>query len=281
MKLIIATIVLGAGLALAGGQSGISYGMAPLFAWCVGIAFASQWLAFIPSYLKQTERFYDLIGSVTYFSVIGMALLLGHPSDPRSQLLAILIAIWAIRLGSFLFHRIYQDGSDSRFDKIKPNPLRFLGAWSLQGFWVAMTAACALAAMTSIKTAPLFLMDAIGMGLWLLGFTVEVIADQQKRNFRKEFGSSGFITSGLWSISRHPNYLGEIALWVGIALLAMPVLQGWQWLTVASPLFVYLLLTRVSGIPLLEQKSDKKWGDNEDYLSYKANTPVLFPRLRS
>jgi steroid 5-alpha reductase family enzyme len=279
VKLIIATIVLAAGLALAGGQFGISYGIAPLFAWCVGIALALQWLAFVPAYLRQTERFYDLTGSVTYLSVIAVALLLGHPSDPRSLVLAILIAIWAIRLGSFLFRRIHQDGSDSRFDKIKPHPLRFLGAWSLQGFWVAMTAACALAAMTSVKTEPLSLVDAIGIGLWFLGFTVEVIADRQKRSFRKEFGSNGFITTGLWSISRHPNYLGEIVLWVGIALLAIPVLQGWQWLTVASPLFVYLLLTRVSGIPLLEQKSDKKWGDNEKYLRYKANTPVLLPRL--
>ena len=279
MKLIIATIVLGAGLALAGGQFGISYGIAPLFAWCVGIALALQWLAFVPAYLRQTERFYDLTGSLTYLSVIAVALLLGHPSDPRSLVLAILIAIWAIRLGSFLFRRIHQDGSDSRFDKIKPHPLRFLGAWSLQGFWVAMTAACALAAMTSVKTEPLSLVDAIGIGLWFFGFTVEVVADRQKRSFRKEFGSSGFITTGLWSISRHPNYLGEIILWVGIALLAIPVLQGWQWLTVASPLFVYLLLTRVSGIPLLEQKSDKKWGDNEEYLRYKANTPVLIPRL--
>ncbi|MEH6515354.1 MAG: DUF1295 domain-containing protein [Halioglobus sp.] len=279
MKLIIATIVLGAGLALAGGQFGISYGIAPLFAWCIGIALALQWLAFVPAYLRQTERFYDLTGSLTYLSVIAVALLLGHPSDPRSLVLAILIAIWAIRLGSFLFRRIHQDGSDSRFDKIKPHPLRFLGAWSLQGFWVAMTAACALAAMTSEKTVPLSLVDAIGIGLWFFGFTVEVVADRQKRSFRKEFGSSGFITTGLWSISRHPNYLGEIILWVGIALLAMPVLQGWQWVTAASPLFVYILLTRVSGIPLLEKKSDKRWGDNEDYQRYKANTPVLLPRV--
>ncbi|MEH6608025.1 MAG: DUF1295 domain-containing protein [Halioglobus sp.] len=278
MKLIIATIVLAAGLALAGGQFGISYGIAPLFAWCVGIALVLQWLAFVPAYLRQTERFYDLTGSLTYLSLITIALLLGHPSDPRSLVLAILIAIWAIRLGSFLFRRIHQDGSDSRFDKIKTNPLRFLGAWSLQGFWVAMTAACALAAMTSEKTVPLSLVDAIGIGLWFFGFTVEVVADRQKRSFRKEFGSSGFITTGLWSISRHPNYLGEIILWVGIALLAMPVLQGWQWLTAASPLFVYILLTRVSGIPLLEKKSDKRWGDNEEYQRYKANTPVLLPR---
>ena len=159
MKLIIATIFLGAGLALAGGQFGIAYGIAPLFAWCVGIALALQWLVFVPSYLRQTERFYDLTGSVTYLSVIAIALLLGHPSDPRSLMLAVLIAIWAIRLGSFLFRRIHQDGSDSRFDKIKTHPLRFLGAWSLQGFWVAMTAACALAAMTSVKTEPLSLVD--------------------------------------------------------------------------------------------------------------------------
>jgi len=68
-------------------------------------------------------------------------------------------------------------------------------------------------------------------------------------------------------------------LWIGIAIIAIPILQGWQWVAMISPLFVTLLLTRVSGVPQLERKADKKWGGQGDYETYKRNTPVLIPRL--
>ena len=84
-----------------------------------------------------------------------------------------------------------------------------------------------------------------------------------------------FINTGLWAWSRHPNYFGEIVLWIGVAVIALPVMKGWQFLTLISPVFVYLLLTKISGIPLLENKSDEKWGGQEDYEKYKADTPVL------
>jgi len=267
-------------LALAGSHSGSVYLGLPVFAWCVLLAFGLQWLAFIPAYLRQTEKFYDLTGSLSYISVVFVAVLMSGHTDSRSLLLAALIIIWALRLGSFLFLRILADGSDSRFDKIKPRPISFLATWSLQGLWVSMTAGCALAAITTDTVKPLTLLDLIGIVLWLLGFALEVIADRQKRRFRQLHGSGQFITTGLWSRSRHPNYLGEIMLWLGVALLAAPALQGWQWVTAISPLFVYLLLTRVSGIPLLERKSDQKWGDDPQYLAYEAKVPVLVPGFR-
>ena len=89
-----------------------------------------------------------------------------------------------------------------------------------------------------------------------------------------------FIQTGLWSRSRYPNYFGEIVLWVVVMIIALPVLQGWQWVALISPVFVTLLLTRVSGIPLLEKKADQKWGRQEDYEAYKKHTPVLIPRLK-
>ena len=116
--------------------------------------------------------------------------------------------------------------------------------------------------------------------IWLTGFTIEVMADRQKSRFRADPANRGrFISTGLWSRSRHPNYFGEITLWVGILLIAAPTLRGWQWVAVLSPLFVTVLLTRVSGIPLLEKKADTKWGDDPAYQEYKASTPVLIPRL--
>ncbi|MEM9656608.1 MAG: DUF1295 domain-containing protein, partial [Actinomycetota bacterium] len=107
----------------------------------------------------------------------------------------------------------------------------------------------------------------------------EVVADRQKSTWRADPANAGtFITGGLWSWSRHPNYFGEFLLWVGIAIIAIPVLQGWQYLTLLSPVFVYVLLNRISGVPLLERKADRKWGGQEDYETFKANTPVFFLR---
>ena len=265
-------------LGFAGAQNGTQFQGIPVFALCGLSAFLIQWLAFIPAFKFQTEMFYDLTGSITYLLVITMALALAPDIQARPLVIALLIGVWAVRLGSFLFNRITQDGSDSRFDDIKPNFGRFLVTWSLQGLWVFVTSAAALAAMTSGNQTPIGIIGLIGIGLWVAGFIIEVLADSQKRAFRSNpRNKDTFIQSGLWAYSRHPNYFGEILLWIGIAILAFPALQGWQWATLISPLFVFLLLTKVSGVPLLEAKADKRWGDNPDYQDYKANTPVLFP----
>ncbi|MGD8865403.1 MAG: DUF1295 domain-containing protein, partial [Anaerolineales bacterium] len=104
-------------------------------------------------------------------------------------------------------------------------------------------------------------------------------ADAQKSRFKADPNNEGdFISSGLWAWSRHPNYFGEIMLWIGVALIAAPVLRGWQWVTMISPVFVTLLITQVSGVPMLEKRADETWGGQEDYEQYKKNTPVLIPR---
>jgi steroid 5-alpha reductase family enzyme len=280
MKAILIIYLIAGVMAWAGSTGSSVYGGAPVFAVCAVLIFALQWLAFIPAYLNQSEKYYDLVGSLTYTSAILLALFLSGEPDSRSLLISVLVIVWAARLGSFLFKRISEDGSDSRFDKIKPDPVRFFVTWSLQGLWVLMTAGCALAAISSRQDVPMGLLDAAGAALWLFGFAIEVVADRQKRQFRKQQGSEGFIKSGLWAYSRHPNYLGEIILWIGIALLALPALAGWQMLTLVSPIFVFFLLTRISGIPMLERKADKRWGEDPEYLAYKAATPVLIPGLR-
>jgi steroid 5-alpha reductase family enzyme len=190
------------------------------------------------------------------------------------------VAVWAIRLGSFLFGRIRKAGKDDRFDEIKPSFIRFLNVWTIQGLWVTFTMAAALVAITTATRKELDLFAIVGFLVWIFGFAIEVVADSQKSRFSANPDNKGkFIQTGLWSRSRHPNYFGEIMLWVGIAIIALPVLQGWQWFALISPFFVTLLLTRVSGVPLLEKKADKKWGGQEDYESYKKRTPVLIPKL--
>jgi len=273
-------VLLGFLFALAGSQGGSSVAGIPLFALLVGLVFLVQWIVFIPSYLQQTEKFFDITGSVTYVSVTILALLFSTDVDARAILLTVLVVIWAIRLGTFLFTRIKKAGKDDRFDELKPSFFRFLNVWTIQALWVTFTAAAALIAISSTNRKELDAFAIIGLLVWVVGFGIEVVADTQKSKFSADPANKGkFIQTGLWSRSRHPNYFGEIVLWVGVAIIALPVLQGWQWVALISPVFVTLLLTRVSGVPLLEAKSDKKWGGQPAYETYKKNTPVLIPRL--
>ncbi len=276
-------ILIGAGMALAGSQQGVRLatpiGTWPVFALCAAMAFAINWLAFSLAWRAQTERYYDLTGSLTYVVVTLFGLATIPTLDPRRMLLAGLILIWAGRLGTFLFRRISRDGSDGRFDPIKPSFPRFLMAWTLQALWVLITVGSALAAITTERAGEI---DAFAIGgalLWLAGFTLEVVADMQKSRFRAQPEHRGrFIDVGLWRWSRHPNYFGEILLWCGVAIAAFPALQGGQHLTLISPLFVYALLTRVSGIPMLEARGRRRWGDDPDYRAYCERTPALVPR---
>ncbi len=273
-----AVLAVGAVVCWFGAAGGKQVGAFPVFAIGGVLAFGINAAAFIPAYRSQTEHYYDLAGSLTYIAVTGTGLFLGA-LDARAVLLAVLVAIWAARLGSFLFVRIRSVGKDGRFDEIKPSASRFLLAWLLQGLWVLLTLACALAAMTSKAPAPLGSLALLGTLVWLAGFAIEVTADYQKSRFRRNPANRGrFIDTGLWAWSRHPNYFGEIVLWTGIALIALPALQGFQHLTLISPLFVYLLLTRVSGVPLLESRALERWGDCDEYRAYQERTPVLFPR---
>ena len=272
-------ILVGLGLAWAGSRGGVTVAGLPLFAFSVVLAFAIQWLAFIPAYLLQNERFFDLTGSLTYITVTLLAVLLSPAADARSLLLLVLVLIWAVRLGTFLSRRTHKAGKDARFDEIKPSFVRFLLTWTLQGLWVSFTLAAALAAITTASRREPGLLFFIGVLVWLGGFAIEAVADAQKNRFRSDPDNAGeFIRTGLWAWSRHPNYFGEIVLWTGVAIIALPVLQGWQWVTIISPIFVTLLLTRISGVPLLEKRADEKWGGREDYEAYKTRTPVLIPR---
>lgn len=273
-------ILIGGLVAWAGSQGGHTIAGVPVLALAVGLAYLIQWLVFIPSYLRQTEKFFDLTGSLTYVSVTTLALLLSPGLDARAVLLWALVVIWAARLGTFLYRRIKQAGKDDRFDELKPSFIRFLNVWTIQGLWITFTAAAAWVAITSAKRADLDVLAIVGLLVWVTGFAIEVIADLQKSRFNANPANKGkFIQTGLWSRSRHPNYFGEIMLWVGVAIIVLPVLQGWNWIALISPIFVTLLLTRVSGVPLLEKKADKKWGGQPDYEAYKQRTPVLIPRL--
>lgn len=283
---IIICICLGLAMSWAGSDGGLRVGSIPLFLLCGMLGFVLHWLMFVPAYAFQTEHYFDLTGSLSFIGTILLANWLIADSsimdNTRSALLSFMVLAWAIRLGSFLFSRVRRDGEDRRFRDIKPLFMRFLLTWTLGGLWVLITVAAALAAITSGRTLPLDISAYIGAALWFLGFLFETIADRQKTTFRANPDNKGqFIRSGLWSVSRHPNYFGEMTLWIGVAIVAAPVLQGWQVLTLVSPVFVVLLICRVSGIPLLEARAEKKWGNDPSYQEYVHNTPVLIPGIKT
>jgi len=272
-------IVIGALISWAGSDGGDRFGTLPVFAMCGALAFAVNWISFIPAAIKQTEHYYDLTGGITYITVTVVALLLSGPLDPRSAIVAGMVLFWSVRLASFLFMRISRAGKDGRFDNIKNRPRRFFLAWTLQGLWVLLTAACALAVITGGNRESLGIIGYVGIAVWSIGILIEIVADQQKTAFRANPDNQGrFIKTGLWAWSRHPNYFGEIVLWTGMAIIAIPVLEGWQWATLISPVFVTFLLTKVSGVPMLEEAADERWGGQDDYEAYKKNTPVLVMR---
>ena len=247
------------------------------------LAFLIQWVAYIPAYTFQTEKFYDLTGTLTYLTVVWFTYMLSNSAGELkigNLILALLISIWAVRLGSFLFLRIHKAGEDKRFRTIKPSASQFFMTWTLQGFWVSICSMCALTAISSEVGVVVNVFFYIGFALFLIGFSIEVIADNQKNTFRSlEENKDKFIATGLWAKSRHPNYVGEIMLWTGIALIALPSLSGTQYLTLISPVFTYILLVHISGVRMLEDMGNKKWGHLEEYKNYKDKTPRIIPKL--
>jgi len=272
----ILSILIGLLIAVAGSDGSETYNGMSLFIICASVSFVLHWIIFIPSFAFQTEHYFDLTGSISYLSAVALAFYLNPSVDPRDLLIGLLIVVWAVRLGSFLFMRVKQDGKDDRFTIMKTQFHWFLMTWTLGGLWVFLTMAAGLAAITSDTTKPFGLMAYLGLALWIFGFSIEVIADRQKRVFKKnQQKDKEFITSGLWAWSRHPNYFGEITLWIGLTLIALPVLSGWQLVTLISPVFVYILLTKISGIPLLENRGMKKWVSDPEYIDYVNRTPAL------
>ena len=244
------------------------------------LIFCIQWVSFIPAFIFQTEKFYDLTGSITYLTAVFYTLYVTGSNNLSDLIIVACVSVWAIRLGSFLFMRIHKVGEDRRFRTIKPNFTRFLMTWTLQGMWVSMCLLCVLTALSSYSGVIMNSIFFIGLIVFILGLSIEIIADYQKTVFRRNIENKDkFITTGLWSLSRHPNYFGEILLWTGIAVMSISSLQGLQFITLISPIFVYILLVYISGIRILEDQAKKKWGHLDSFKEYLKNTPRLFFKI--
>ena len=277
----IISIAIGILVALATSQNSINFFGFPLLIICFIYCYLIHWIFFIHGYVNQTEHYFDAIGSVTFVSL--SVLLIFVIQDFYAFLICSLVAIWSLRLGSFLFKRVKKAGRDTRFIEMKKDFFWFFLTWNLSALWVFLSYVAGIVAVTSKYSYELSFTEIIfcifGFFIWLIGFLIEVIADNQKKKFKEDIKNKDhFISHGLWSWSRHPNYFGEIILWLGISIIAFPIFRGWDYIALISPIFVYYLLVNISGIPMLEKAADAKWGKDENYIAYKNKTNILFPR---
>jgi steroid 5-alpha reductase family enzyme len=269
-------------VAIAASVDGVFFSGIPIILLCAIVSFLTHWMIAAPSLITSSEKYFDFTGMVATLLVVLTAMFAllssGAQVSIRSVFVASFVSVWTLRLGIFLYKRIVKAGEDIRFRDIKKSLPKFLMTWTLSALWVFLTTVNAITLIALNPLEPIGIFFIMGALLWLLGFGFEVIADRQKKHFSEQPKNEGrFITQGLWSVSRHPNYFGEIILWAGIAIISLPFLSGWQFVTLVSPVFVFLLLTRISGLPFLEDKAEKKWGEDKDYIEYKKRTPILVP----
>jgi steroid 5-alpha reductase family enzyme len=241
------------------------------------IALALNGAFFAVAAVRKTDVVTDLSYSLT-FALLAVVLPFTGAGDTVQWVASLLVLIWAIRLGAYLFRRILRMKVDHRFDEMRDKPLRFARFWLLQAISVAVIM-LPVSYLLDRDEAPGFgAWAAVGAAVWLAGLVVEAVADAQKSAFRgNEANRDRFVDSGLWRYSRHPNYFGEILVWWGIFLYAIPFLHGAAFAVVIGPIFITVLLLFVSGIPLLERSADKKYGDDPAYIEYKRQTSILVP----
>lgn len=253
----------------------------------VCIAFGMQMVVFIlHAAPNRSEKYFDVTGSITFLTTVVYSFLKGNktPAFDRPTLVSFCVLAWAIRLGTFLLRRILRDKHDRRMKEFKANLVLFAGTWSMQGSWVSVVALPAyLLNLSPESSSALGWVDALGLFIWASGWALQLTADYQKWAFRNEDQNKNrFITAGVWRYSRHPNYFGEMALWFGLSLVAWNDIGGDDgMLAFASPLFTVFLLSFLSGIPLLEQYANRKWGKDKQYMEYKAQTSILIPWIPS
>ena len=240
------------------------------------ITFFIQIIFFIVASSFKTDKVTDLSYGLTFIT-IALIFLAKSAQNPVHFLIAGLVLVWAIRLTGYLFIRILKTTKDERFENIRTNFAKLAKFWFFQALavWIIMLPTLTV---LNLETTLFGTISKIGLFMWLVGFAVEAIADQQKFNFRtKEANKDKWINTGLWKFSRHPNYFGEILVWWGIFLLIVPYLKNLQLLTIFGPIFITFILLFVSGIPPLEKKSDEKFKNNRNYQQYKKKTSLLIP----
>lgn len=236
-------------------------------------------LGYLVAYFKQTDHFTDIIYALSFMLIAGYGVYLQPNPGIFHWVLFLMVTIWALRLAIYLGYRIRVWGLDKRFDRFRGSWSGLLKFWILQFLSIVIVGLPVIFSITKIESDFGF-WQGLGLVTFLFGFLMESIADYQKFMFKlNPENQHSFIQSGLWGYSRHPNYLGEWFVWLGVFLFCMTLLQGYEWLAVLSPAWIYVLLRYISGGNLLEKSATSKYSDHPDYQSYLQRTGVFFPKL--
>uniref|UniRef100_A0A7I4AK07 Steroid 5-alpha reductase C-terminal domain-containing protein n=1 Tax=Physcomitrium patens TaxID=3218 RepID=A0A7I4AK07_PHYPA len=237
-----------------------------------------QFAFFIVAATCKFDKVTDFAGGTNFVILALLTFVLHQTWHFRQIVLTALVVVWGFRLAIFLLLRILAWGEDKRFDDKRGNLLKFAAFWLTQAIWVWTVSLPVTVVNGSDRNPNITAADIVGWILWLIGLSIETVADQQKLNLKKNPASKGrWCDVGVWGWSRHPNYFGEILLWWGIFISSTPVLRNGQWAVIAGPIFITLLLLFLSGMPLLEESADKKHGNNPQYRTYKNRTSPLIP----
>ena len=240
------------------------------------IAFGIQIFFFIFAATFKSDKVTDLSYGLSFIILSVFLLLRNNMFQILQIIITTLIVLWGLRLAGYLFIRILKIKKDARFEGMRENFVKFAGFWFFQAITVWIIMLPATFVLSSSLNLSLSVLSYIGLGIWLLGFLIETIADQQKFIFKNK-NKIGFIKTGLWRYSRYPNYFGEMTLWWGLFIMIIPYLVGLSLLTILGPIFITFILLFVSGIPLLEKRYDKKYANDKEYQNYKKSTSKLIP----
>eukprot|EP00397_Hematodinium_sp_SG-2012_P047652 GEMP01054287.1.p1 GENE.GEMP01054287.1~~GEMP01054287.1.p1 ORF type:complete len:287 (+),score=1.61 GEMP01054287.1:55-861(+) len=254
-----------------------------LFLNVLAVDFGIQAVFAVTAILLNTEKFFDFVGSLTFITCTLLSVFYESIDVHEMKMVqAFCICIWAGKLGSFLLYRVICSKGDKRFVEIKKSPIRFFGVWMIQGAWVYLNMLPSLLVFSAKKENPeLVSISLAGWVIFAFGLIFETVADYQKTVFRNmPENKDKYITTGLWSISRHPNYFGEIVLWYGLFIAAAPYFtSACAYLTVICPTLTTLMIIYVSGVPMLEKSGMEKWVNDPKYVEYLQTTSCIVPLL--
>jgi len=250
---------------------------------CAIVTVAMQFSFFLVACTCKFDKVTDFAGGTNFVVLAVLTMVLAGTYQWRQIVATVCVVAWGLRLSGYLLYRIIKIGEDDRFDDKRSDPLKFAGFWIFQAVWVFTVSLPVIfvnapSSATVLSEDAVTPMDIVGLAFFAIGLLIETISDQQKFSFRNDPANKGkWCEVGLWKISRHPNYFGEISLWIGLFILSTSICIGGQWAGVLSPLFTASILLFLSGIPLLEKKSDERHRMKESYLEFKKKTSPLIP----
>jgi steroid 5-alpha reductase family enzyme len=236
-------------------------------------------LVFILALIKKDNSIVDVAWGLGFIIIAVYSIIQSGEVDLRKMILSLLVLLWGLRLSWHIFIRNAGKGEDFRYkawrNSWKYFTIRsFFQIFMLQGLFMLLIST-PIWFICSADGGSLGPWDSLGLLVFGFGFMFEVTADYQLTEFKKNPENKGkIITTGLWSVSRHPNYFGEALVWWGISFYALSLPQGWY--ALISPVVITLLLRFVSGVPMLE----KKYEGRPDWEEYKLKTAPFIPYLK-